>query len=117
MRINIEANTYFLEKDSLNKGGVIFDPRNPNDGLIAFNQYFVAGYRDQDTDTLYLIDENKVLWKFDDNNASPRTTHGNQNALAWMRLIASQQQGYWQIVIPISLLISMQTIRFITHKQ
>ena len=64
---------FFWKKDSLNKGGVIFDPRSPNDGLIAFNQYFVAGYRDQDTDTLYLIDENKVLWKFDDNNASPRT--------------------------------------------
>ena len=64
---------FFWKKDSSNKGGVIFDPRNPNDGLIAFNQYFVAGYRDQDTDTLYLIDENKVLWKFDDNNASPRT--------------------------------------------
>ena len=43
----------------------------PNDGLIAFNQYFVAGYRDQDTDTLYLIDENKVLWKFDDDSAQP----------------------------------------------
>ncbi|HNJ86602.1 MAG TPA: hypothetical protein PKU92_08465, partial [Agitococcus sp.] len=64
---------FFWKKDALNKGGVIFDPRSPNDGLIAFNQYFVAGYRDQDTDTLYLIDENKVLWKFDDNNASPRT--------------------------------------------
>ena len=50
---------------------MIFDPRNPNDGLIAFNQYFVAGYRDQDTDTLYLIDENKVLWKFDDDSAQP----------------------------------------------
>jgi hypothetical protein len=64
---------FFWKKDSLNKGGVIFDPRNPNDGLIAFNQYFVAGYRNEDTDTLYLIDENKVLWKFDDNNALPRT--------------------------------------------
>ena len=30
-------------------------------------------------------------------------------------LIASQQQGYWQIVIPILLLISMQTIRLLTH--
>ena len=53
--------------------------------------------------------------KFDDNNASPRTYTWKSNALAWMRLIASQQQGYWQIVIPISLLISMQTIRFITQ--
>lgn len=64
---------FFWKKDATNKGGVIFDPRSPNDGFITFNQYFVAGYRDQDTDTLYLIDENKVLWKFDDNNASPRT--------------------------------------------
>lgn len=62
---------FFWKKDSLNKGGVIFDPRSPNDGLIAFNQYFVAGYRDQDTDTLYLVDENKVLWKFDDDSAQP----------------------------------------------
>ena len=93
MRINIEANTYFWKKDSLNKGGVIFDPRNPNDGLIAFNQYFVAGYRDQDTDTLYLIDENKVLWKFDDNNASPRTYTWKSKRISLMRLIASQQQG------------------------
>lgn len=63
---NIEANTsffFFLEKDSLNKGGVLFDPRNPNDGLIA-----------------------------------------------------SQQQGYWQIAILILLLISMQTTRLLTHK-
>ena len=52
----------FLKKDATHKGGVIFDPRSPNEGLITFNQYFVAGYRDQDTDTLYLIDENKVLF-------------------------------------------------------
>lgn len=64
---------FFWKKDATHKGGVIFDPRSPNEGLIAFNQYFVAGYRNEDTDTLYLIDENKVLWKFDDNNASPRT--------------------------------------------
>ena len=62
---------FFWKKDSLNKGGVIFDPRSPNEGLITFNQYFVAGYRDQDTDTLYLIDENKVLWRFDDDSAQP----------------------------------------------
>lgn len=62
---------FFWKKDATHKGGVIFDPRSPNDGLIAFNQYFVAGYRDQDTDTLYLIDENKVLWKFDDDSAQP----------------------------------------------
>jgi hypothetical protein len=64
---------FFWKKDSVNKGGVIFDPSNPNDGLISFNQYFVAGYRDTETDTLYLIDENKVLWKFDDNSTAPLT--------------------------------------------
>ena len=62
---------FFWKKDATHKGGVIFDPRSPNEGLITFNQYFVAGYRDQDTDTLYLIDENKVLWKFDDDSAQP----------------------------------------------
>ena len=62
---------FFWKKDATHKGGVIFDPRSPNDGLIEFNNYFVAGYRDQDTDTLYLIDENKVLWKFDDDSAQP----------------------------------------------
>ena len=64
---------FFWKRDSTNKGGVIFDPRNVSDGLISFSQYFVAGYRDAQTDTLYLIDENKVLWKFDDNSASPVT--------------------------------------------
>ena len=62
---------FFWKKDATHKGGVIFDPRSPNEGLITFNQYFVAGYRDQDTDTLYLIDENKVLWRFDDDSAQP----------------------------------------------
>lgn len=62
---------FFWKKDATHKGGVIFDPRSPNEGLITFNQYFVAGYRDEDTDTLYLIDENKVLWKFDDDSAQP----------------------------------------------
>ena len=61
---------FFWKRDSTNKGGVIFDPRNVSDGFISFNQYFVAGYRDAQTDTLYLIDENKVLWKFDNNSAS-----------------------------------------------
>lgn len=62
---------FFWKRDSTNKGGVIFDPRNVSDGFISFNQYFVAGYRDAQTDTLYLIDENKVLWKFDDDSAQP----------------------------------------------
>ena len=64
---------FFWYTDSTHKGGFIFDPANPNAGLVSFNQYFVAGHRDIVTDTLYLIDTNKVLWKFDDNSASPLT--------------------------------------------
>ena len=62
---------FFWQKDALNKGGVIVDPRAPSEGMIRFNQYFVAGYRDEDTDTLYLIDENKTLWQFDEDSAQP----------------------------------------------
>jgi hypothetical protein len=62
---------FFWYTDSNNKGGVIFDPARPGDGLIRINQYYVAGYRDTQNDILYLIDSNKALVKFDANSAAP----------------------------------------------
>lgn len=62
---------FFWYTDSNNKGGVIFDPARPGDGLIRISQYYVAGYRDTQNDILYLIDSNKALVKFDANSAAP----------------------------------------------
>lgn len=62
---------FFWYTDSGHNGGVIFDPNNPDAGFIRINQYFVAGYRDIPTDTLYLIDSSKNLVKLDNASGSP----------------------------------------------
>lgn len=62
---------FFWYTDANNKGGVIFDPLNPDDGLIRISSHYVAGYRDTQNDVLYLIDSSKNLVKFDNNSASP----------------------------------------------
>lgn len=64
---------FFWYTDSSNKGGAIFDPLRPEDGLVRINGYYVAGYRDVQNDILYLIDSSKNLVKFDANSASPLT--------------------------------------------
>lgn len=62
---------FFWYTDSSNKGGVIFDPRNPDAGFIRINQHYVAGYRDVPNDALYLIDSSKNLVKLDSASGSP----------------------------------------------
>lgn len=62
---------FFWKVDETHKGGFFFNPRNPNDGFVSFSQWFVAGYRDTETDTLWLIDSNKQLWKLDDTSNTP----------------------------------------------
>lgn len=64
---------FFWYTDSSNNGGAIVDPLRPDDGLVRINGYYVAGYRDIQNDTLYLIDSSKNLVKFDANSASPMT--------------------------------------------
>lgn len=62
---------FFWYTDFSNKGGVIFDPRNPDAGFIRINQHYVAGYRDVPNDALYLIDSSKNLVKLDSASGSP----------------------------------------------
>ena len=62
---------FFWYTDFNNKGGVIFDPRNPDSGFIRINQHYVAGYRDVPNDALYLIDSSKNLVKLDSASGSP----------------------------------------------
>ncbi len=62
---------FFWYTDFNNKGGVIFDPRNPDAGFIRINQHYVAGYRDVPNDALYLIDSSKNLVKLDSASGSP----------------------------------------------
>ncbi len=57
---------FFWKVDNNNKGGMLFDPRHPEEGFISLSRWFVAGHRDILTDTLWLVDENKVLYSFDD---------------------------------------------------
>lgn len=64
---------FFWYTDNSNKGGAIFDPLRPEDGLVRINGYYAAGYRDVQNDILYLIDSSKNLVKFDANSASPMT--------------------------------------------
>lgn len=62
---------FFWYTDFSNKGGVIFDPRNPDAGFIRINQHYVSGYRDVPNDALYLIDSSKNLVKLDSASGSP----------------------------------------------
>ena len=62
---------FFWYTDFNNKGGVIFDPRNPDAGFIRISQHYVAGYRDVPNDALYLIDSSKNLVKLDSASGSP----------------------------------------------
>lgn len=62
---------FFWYTDASNNGGVIFDPMQPNDGLIRINSHYVAGYRDTQNDILYLIDSSKNLVKFDADGDAP----------------------------------------------
>jgi len=56
---------FFWYTDSTHKGGFIFNPRAPSEGFISLSSWFVSGYRDIETDTLWLIDSSKVLFSFD----------------------------------------------------
>jgi hypothetical protein len=57
--------------DETHKGAYFFNPSRPEEGFIALNHWFPAGYRDPLTDTLYLIDESKKLWTLSDTSNTP----------------------------------------------
>ena len=64
---------FFWYTDSTHKGGFIFNPRAPSEGFISLSSWFVSGYRDIETDTLWLIDSNKVLFSFDTDTTNKLT--------------------------------------------
>ena len=64
---------FFWYTDSNNKGGFIFNPRAPSEGFISLSSWFVSGYRDIVTDTLWLIDSSKVLFSFDTDTTNKLT--------------------------------------------
>ena len=64
---------FFWYTDATHKGGFIFNPRAPNEGFISLSSWFVSGYRDIETDTLWLIDSNKVLFSFDTDTTNKLT--------------------------------------------
>lgn len=64
---------FFWYTDSTHKGGFIFNPRAPSEGFISLSSWFVSGYRDIVTDTLWLIDSNKVLFSFDTDTTNKLT--------------------------------------------
>jgi len=64
---------FFWYTDATHKGGFIFNPRAPSEGFISLSSWFVSGYRDIETDTLWLIDSNKVLFSFDTDTTNKLT--------------------------------------------
>jgi len=64
---------FFWYTDSTHKGGFIFNPRAPSEGFISLGSWFVSGYRDIVTDTLWLIDSSKVLFSFDTDTTNKLT--------------------------------------------
>jgi len=64
---------FFWYTDSTHKGGFIFNPRAPSEGFISLSSWFVSGYRDIVTDTLWLIDSSKVLFSFDTDTTNKLT--------------------------------------------
>ena len=62
---------FFWKVDETHKGAYFFNPSRPEEGFIALNHWFPAGYRDPLTDTLYLIDESKKLWTLSDTSNTP----------------------------------------------
>lgn len=56
---------FFWKKSETEKGGFIFDPRNPSAGVIRIDTWCKSTHRDMDTDTLYLLQDDGVLQRFD----------------------------------------------------
>lgn len=56
---------FFWKKSETEKGGFIFDPRNPSAGVVRINTWCRSTHRDMDTDTLYLLQDDGVLQRFD----------------------------------------------------
>jgi len=61
---------FFWKVDEVNKGGFMFDPRNPTMGFISLTRWFVSGHRDILNDRLWLLDEEGALFSFDANPES-----------------------------------------------
>ena len=48
------------------QGAYLFDPSNVNGGIVRLSLYCIQAIRDMRSDTLYLLQENNVLQRFDD---------------------------------------------------
>lgn len=62
---------FFWKVDETNKGGYVFDPRNPSMGFISLSRWFVTGHRDILNDRLLLLDADGDLFSFDEDAESP----------------------------------------------
>lgn len=58
----------FFWQNGSNKGGFIFNPLAPQDGVISISQWALSTFHDLDTDILYLLQEGGLLQRFDDPN-------------------------------------------------
>jgi len=54
----------FWYVDANNKGGIIFDPKQADAGILTTDDWYPLGYRDIATDRLYLLDSDNNLWSW-----------------------------------------------------
>ncbi len=65
----------FFWKNYDQQGAYIFDPLNPSQGIVQLGIFTNFAYRDPKTDTLFLLQENGVVEKFDIDTLSGRTAY------------------------------------------
>lgn len=56
---------FFWKVNDEKKGAYIFDPLNPNQGIVRLSIHTDFAYRDLKTDTLYLLQPNGAIQRFD----------------------------------------------------
>jgi hypothetical protein len=64
---------FFWKVSDSNKGAYIFDPLNPNQGIVQLSIHTDFAYRDLKTDTLYLLQDDGLIQKFDVDTLKDRT--------------------------------------------
>lgn len=57
---------FFWRVDDQNKGAYLFDPSNTEKGIIRLSLWCISAHRDMRTDTLYLLQTDGALQRFDD---------------------------------------------------
>lgn len=78
----------FWKVDATNKGGWIFNPRNPSEGFRSTSQWFKAGHRDILTDSLFLIDDDEQVWRWEGDTATNRPAVWKSKRFRYARPVA-----------------------------